>query len=327
MGSGNKKQYLMQKTAVAFAPATVANLACGFDVLGLALEGAGDRVHAAFSDTPGARRLVVHGDDGSLPGSFNQNTAGIAANAFMNAWGKEAGVELELFKGLPLGSGLGSSAASAIAALMAVNVLAGSPFKNHELLSFAIQAEEAVCGSGHADNVAPALMGGITLIRNYHPLEILSLPVPPRLTCAVCVPGLQLNTAKSRSILPEKISLNRATRQWANLGGLVDAFHRSDYPLIGRCLEDYLIEPVRSQLISGFSAVQNAAHAAGALGASISGGGPSIFALCKGMASAKRVAGAMESAFESYQIKSTSIVSRINTAGATAALQEPNEAD
>ena len=279
----------------AFAPATVSNVGCGFDVLGFAIEGPGDEVTARF--LPGGAGLVVidhiAGDGGRLPREAARNTAGVAARALLASLGESRGVTLTVRKGLPVASGLGGSAASAAAAVVAVDALLDARTPRDTLIGCALEGERVGAGSAHPDNVAPSICGGFVLVRRPDPLDIVQLPVPAGLTAVVVHPDLEIETARARAMLGDTVPLADAIRQWANLGALVDGLHRSDFALIARALEDTIAEPRRAPLIPGFADIKRAAIAAGALGCSLSGSGPSLFALCRDRVIADRVAAAM----------------------------------
>ena len=305
---------MSRKTVRAFAPATVSNLGCGFDIFGLAIDQPGDIVEASWRRSAGTVIRKITGDKGLLPLDAGRNTAGVAVQQLLQAAGEQRGVELVVHKRMPLGSGLGSSAASAAAAVMAVNKLLGRPFARHELVPFAMEGERIACGSAHADNAAPSLLGGIVLIRSLHPPEFIELPVPRRLQVVVVHPHTEVLTRDARAALGKSVSLAAATEQWANTAALVAALYTSDTGLLGRAVTDRVAEPVRAPLIPGFYDVKESALAAGAIACSISGSGPSVFALCKGDAS--RVAAAMKKAFRSAGLRSDVFVSRINSRGA-----------
>jgi homoserine kinase len=298
-----------------FAPATVANVASGFDVLGFALERPGDTV--TLRRVPGRDVTVtsITGDGGKLPRDARKNTAAVAAAGLLAKLGSPFGLEISLAKGMPLSSGLGSSAASAVAAVYGANLLAGSPLALRELLPFTIEAERAACGSAHADNVAPSLLGGFVLIRSYDPLDVVQLPVPPGLCCAVAHPHTEVRTEDARRVLKKEVKLADAIRQWGNLAALVAALYTADLPLLGRSLQDVVAEPARSLLIPGFAAVKSAALAAGALGCSISGSGPSVFALCAGAADSERAGTAMVEAFRAAGLACDLYLSAVTTTG------------
>jgi len=279
----------------AFAPATVSNVACGFDVLGFALAAPGDEVTARFADG-GVRIDGITGDQGRLPRDAAKNTAGIAARTLLAVLGERRGVALTIRKGLPLSSGLGGSAASAVAAVVAVNGLLGAHTPLETLMACAFEGERVGAGSAHGDNIGPAVYGGFVLVRVPNPPDVIRLPVPPGLTAVVVHPDLEIETATARALLGETVPLGDAIRQWANLGALVDALHRGDFAQLSRSLEDTIAEPRRASLIPGLAAIKRAAADAGALGCSLSGSGPSLFALCRDAVTAQAVAAAMTAA-------------------------------
>lgn len=263
----------------AFAPATVSNLGPGFDCLGLALREVGDRVRARVRDEPGVGLVDVHGDGGKLPRD-DRNTACVAASHLLQHHAPAgAGVELELFKGLPLGSGMGSSGASAAAAAVAVNAALQLNLSVERLVEAARVAEGVACGSPHPDNVAPAVMGGIVLIPNTDPLRLIGLPSPRGLWLAVYTPGCEVKTADARAVLPPHVSIAQSVHQAAHLALLVHALHVGDLALLGEAIVDHIVEPARASLIPGFGEVKAACYEAGAIACSISGAGPSTFAL------------------------------------------------
>jgi homoserine kinase len=276
----------------AFAPATVSNVACGFDVLGFALESPGDEVTARFA-SEGVRIDDIVGDAGRLPREASRNTAGVAAQAVLTRLGERRGIALTIRKGLPLSSGLGGSAASAVASVVAVDALVGARLPLESLMACAFEGERVGAGSAHGDNIAPALFGGFVLVRLPNPPDVVRLPVPAGLTAVVVHPDLEIETAKARALLGDTVPLADAIRQWANLGAFVDALHRGDFALLARALEDAIAEPRRAPLVPGLAAIKQAATAAGALGCSLSGSGPSLFALCESALDAQRVAAAM----------------------------------
>ena len=283
-------------SVTAFAPATVSNVGCGFDVLGFALHEPGDAVTATFAPGTGVRIDDIVGDNGRLPRDAAKNTAGIAAQALLDAAGDRRGIALTIRKGLPLSSGLGGSAASAVAAAVAVNALVGAGASLETLMTYAFEGERIGAGSAHGDNIAPAVYGGFVLVRVANPPDVVRLPVPAGLTAVVVHPDLEIETARARALLGSDVPLADAIRQWANLGALVDALHRSDFDLLSRALEDAIAEPRRAPLVPGLAAIKRAAIDAGALGCSLSGSGPSLFALCRGIVTARSVARAMTAA-------------------------------
>jgi homoserine kinase len=298
-----------------FAPATVANVASGFDVLGFALERPGDRVRLTRNGANTVRIVALEGDDGRLPLDPRRNTAAVAVSSFLEAVGRPFGVDIRLYKGMPLSSGLGSSAASAVAAVYAVNVLAGRPREVRDLLPFTMGAEQVACGTAHADNVAPSLLGGFVLIRSYDPLDIVRLPVPAGLSAAIVHPHTEIRTEDARRILKKELRLADAVRQWGNLAALVAALYEGDLELLSRSLQDVVAEPRRAVLIPGFDRVKEAALDSGALGCSISGSGPSLFALCASLETAQRVGQAMQAGFAETGLDSDLFVSPINPVG------------
>ena len=287
------------ESVTAFAPATVSNVACGFDVLGFALETPGDEVTARRA-AGGVRIADITGDAGRLPREASRNSAGVAVQALLRAAGENGGVELTIAKGLPLSSGLGGSAASAVAAVVAVDALIGARLPIDTLLACAFEGERLGAGSAHADNIAPCLYGGFVLVRRANPPDIVRLPVPHGLTAVVVHPDLEIETAKARALLGDSVPLADAIRQWANLGAFVDALHRGDFALLSRSLEDAIAEPRRAPLVPGLAAIKQAATDAGALGCSLSGSGPSLFALCRGLETAERVAASMAHAVKQH---------------------------
>jgi homoserine kinase len=306
----------MMKSAKAIAPATVANVSCGFDIFGFAVEAPADEVVVTLSNEKGVRIVAITGDEGRLPTEANRNTSGVAVEEYLKATGMDVGIELVLNKNLPLGSGMGSSAASSVAALVAVNQLFDNPLTREELLPFAMEAERIACGSAHADNVAPSLLGGFVLIRGYHPLDVTRIPTPDSLYCTLVHPHLELKTIDSRRVLKASISMKDATTQWGNIAGLVVGLMKPDYNLISRSLHDVVAEPVRSVLSPGFAAIQEEAIHQGALGSGISGSGPTIFALSTARDIAQNVGTSIQHQFERMRLKSDVFVSKINTVGA-----------
>jgi len=299
----------------AFAPATVANLGPGLDVLGLALYAPGDRVTARHTQGPGVTIEKVTGDGGTLSLDPTTNTAGVAAAATLAKAGIATGVSLTLEKGMPIGSGLGSSAASAAAAAYAVNLLIGSPLRKVELVGPCLAAEAAVSGR-HADNVAAALLGGLIVVRSLDPLDLVRLPVPEGLVVVVVTPRMELSTRTARAVLPKEVPLASLVRNTANIAAFVSACYSGDLGLLGRSLTDEVATPARAPLIPGCAEVIEAALNAGALGSSISGAGPSIFALCRSKRSAAEVSAAMVEAFGASGLAAHAIASPADCPGA-----------
>ncbi len=300
-----------------FAPASVANVACGFDILGFALERPGDEIIARFSNNPGLRITKITGAKGKLPYDIHKNTAGYAAQKLLEHLGEqERGIELEIHKKMPFGSGLGSSAASAVAGVMAVNELLRRPLEKRDLLPFAVLGEQIADGAYHADNVAPSLLGGMVLIRSNEDLDVHRLYLPKGIHATVIYPEVEILTKDARAVLSDQVCLKKTIEQCGNLAGLMVGLFNSDFDLIGRSLKDVIIEPQRAQLIPHFYDVQTAALEAGALGCSISGAGPSIFALSANSLIAENVGLAMEKTFTKARIKNELFVGPINMEGA-----------
>jgi homoserine kinase len=306
---------LSNPTITVFAPATVANVACGFDSLGFALNEPGDTIRLVRTDRTGVRITRITGDDGRLPLDPARNTAGVSVQALLDKTGERCGFDIEVHKQMPLGSGLGSSSASTVGSVFGANLLLDKPLPREELLPFALLGEEIACGAAHADNVAPSLLGGFRLIRSYDPLDVIEIPHPDGLHCTVLHPHIEVLTEDSRKILRQSVRLKDAIVQWSNFAGLVTGLITGNYPLIGRSLNDIIFEPVRSLLIPGYDAVKQAALDAGALGCSISGSGPSIFALSSSAADARKVGDAMLNALSSTGIEGDVFVSPINREG------------
>lgn len=294
------------------APATVANMVCGFDVLGFAVTEPYDEMHIRFSDKPGIQ--IINLDDYNLPTNPEQNVAGAALMAMFEEVNEPIGVELRIKKQIKPGSGVGSSAASAAGAVVAANRLLGDRFSKQDLVRFAMNGEKLASGVKHADNIAPCIYGGVTLIRSIFPLDIIELIAPP-LFVTIVHPQIEVRTADARGILKQQVLLKDAIRQWGNIAGLVAGLLQQDYELIGRSLEDVLIEPVRSILIPGFDEVKKRSREAGALGGGISGSGPSIFMLSKDEATAKAVEKEMIQVYEKLSLDHHTYVSTFNPEG------------
>ncbi|MBP2833539.1 homoserine kinase [Aquimarina sp. U1-2] len=301
------------KSLKVFAPATVANLSCGFDVLGCCLDTVGDEMVIALTQDPNVTITKIEGAD--LPLETHKNVAGVAVEALLRQYDQNIGATIEIYKKIKAGSGIGSSAASSAGAVWAVNYLLGRPFTKQQLVSFAMEGEKLASGNAHADNVAPALFGGFTLVRSYHPLDIIKLNTPKDIVMTIIHPQIEVKTSDSRSVIKNKISLQKAIQQWGNVGGFVAGLCTNDYQLIGRSLEDVIIEPLRSILIPEFEKVKNIALEKGALGCGISGSGPSIFALSKGLQVAKNVAEGIDHVYKKTGLEFDIHVSKINTEG------------
>ena len=296
-----------------FSPATVANVACGYDVLGFCLDAVGDEMLIRKVDKKGIRITKIEGFE--LPFKTELNVAGVSALAMYETLQPDCGFEIEIYKNIKPGSGIGSSAASAVGSVFGMNALLGSPYNKTELTQFAMKGEALASKCEHADNLAPALFGGFTLVKSLSPLEILKIPSPDNLYATIIHPQIEVKTADSRAILPKEVKLQEAIVQWANFGSLIHSLHTNNYQLMKRSLHDAIIEPHRSKLIPFYKEVKQAALNAGALGTNISGSGPSIFSLCKGIETATLVSEAIEKVYLSTGIKFDIHISKINIEG------------
>jgi homoserine kinase len=293
-------------------PATVANLVCGFDILGMALNKPYDTMEVRLLDQPGI--LISSRDGFQLPSDPAQNTAGAPLIAMLEEIGEPIGFEVIINKQIKPGSGVGSSAASAAGAIVAANHLLDNRFSKEDLVRFALFGEKVASGVKHADNVAPCIYGGITLIRSIFPLDIVSIPAPS-LHVTVVHPQIEVRTSDARQILRKQVLLKDAIRQWGNIAGLVAGFMKEDYDLIGRSLEDVIIEPVRSMLIPGFDEIKTKCKSAGALGGGISGSGPSIFMLSKDHSTAQQLEKIMHEVYSRIGLDHHTYVTTINQEG------------
>jgi len=306
----------MKNSIKVFAPATVANVVCGYDVLGFAVNAPGDEVVMRLTATKGITISKITGDDGKLPMNPEKNTVSASVQHYLNHIGKpDFGIDIELHKKMPIGSGLGSSSASTVAGLFAVNALFDNLLSNKELVPFAMKGEELACGYGHADNVAPALMGGFVLIRSYEPLDIISLPFPEDMHAAIVYPEVDVPTKDARQMIRSKVLLKDAVTQWGNVAGLVSGLFMKDYDLIGRSMTDVLVEPTRAILIPDFYVMRQMALNEGAIGFGISGSGPSVFALTKDADTANRITEKLQNHLKELAINSLSFVSEVNKKG------------
>ena len=294
------------------APATVANLVCGFDVLGMCLNEPNDVMEVRLL----SEKKVTIDDTGgyNLPSDPAANTAGAPLLAMLEEIGKPIGFNISIQKLIKPGSGIGSSAASAAGAVVAANHLLGNPFTKEDLVRFAMIGEKVASGVKHADNIAPCIYGGITLIRSIFPLDIVTIPFPA-LQITVVHPQIEVRTSDARQILRKEVLLKDAIRQWGNIGGLVAGLMKNDYELISRSLEDVIIEPVRSMLIPGFDEVKQQCRQAGALGGGISGSGPSIFMLSRELETAKKVELIMQGIYERIGLPFNTYVTTVNSSG------------
>lgn len=304
--------------AEAFAPATVANLGVGFDILGLALEGIGDRAVVEFHDDPEIVITDIQGDGGQLPREPERNVASVSARAFLDYIGEMRGLRIKLVKGLPLSSGLGSSAASAVAAVMALNKLVGEPFTRDELLPFSLEGEALVSGY-HADNVAPCLLGGIILVAGITVEAIRPLPAPENLHLALVTPDFPVPTNEARAILPSEVSLKTLIHQTGRVALLVDALHRGDLEALGTAMEgDRVVEPARACLVPHLAEVRAAAKRTGAIAVFIGGAGPTLCALCDSGQTAQHVAASMRQVYCDADMDSLARHTLVNHVGAEA---------
>ncbi|MEN8121752.1 MAG: homoserine kinase [Bacteroidota bacterium] len=296
-----------------FTPATVANVSCAFDILGFALDNVGDEM--TFKKTNNKGVLIKMLGNSNLPTDPDKNVAGVVAMEMLKKTNANFGILIEIDKKIKPGSGIGSSAASSAGAAYGVNKLLGNIFNNTELVQFAMLGEALASGIAHADNVAPAIFGGFALVRSYSPLEIIKINSPDELFCTVIHPQIEVKTENARKILKENVLLKDAVEQWGNIAGLISGLYTEDYALIGRSLQDKIVEPVRSILIPLFNDVKHSIIEVGALGGGISGSGPSIFALSKGQKTAEKVAEAMRKMYLQADINFDIHVSQINSVG------------
>lgn len=296
-----------------FAPASVANIGCGFDIMGFPLHNVGDTIEIELCNK-GVEISSITGCN-SLSYNPDENICGIVAKAMMVKAETSKGIRINLHKGIPPGSGIGSSAASASGTAFAINKLLGKPFNDKELVEFAMIGESYASGSFHADNVAPALMGGFILIRGYDPLDIIKIESPDELYCTVILPDIEIKTKEARGLVSDNVPLKKAIKQWGNVGGLVAGLYSKDYKLIGRSVEDYIAEPYRKALIPHYDSLKNELIDSGALAVNISGSGPAIFALSKGKDSAEKSESIMNQLFSKTDINFKTYVTKIENKG------------
>jgi homoserine kinase len=296
-----------------FAPATVANVSCGFDSMGFAVDAIGDEMTFTKTAEKGVKITKITGAD--LTYNINENAASAVVKKILEDAKANFGIALTIHKGFSPGSGLGSSAASAAGAAFGVNQFLETKYSELELTKFAMFGEKVACGSAIADNVAAAIYGGFILVRSYEPLEIVKIPVPEELRVVAIHPQIAIKTKDARAVLPKEIPLKDAVTQWANVGGLISGLYTKDYQLIRNSLIDVVAEPARKSLIPFFDDVKNAALKAGALGAGISGSGPTIFALCKGNESAKKVYNSINETYKKTEINFELFISKVNAEG------------
>lgn len=305
----------MKKTIKVTAPASVSNVGPGFDIMGFAIDQPSDEIILKNSSSKGITIKKISGDNGQIPLEAKNNTAGYAIQKLMEKTGDDNGYEIEIKKITGLGGGLGSSAASAVAAVFAYNEFIGKPFSKDELLEYALLGESIASGAIHADNVAPSLYGGFILIRSYDPIDIIHLSAPKNLFCTVVYPQIVIKTSEARKILKKTISLKDGIAQCGNVAGLIAGLFKKDYQLLGRSLQDRFAEPYRAKLIPGYAEIKQSAVDAGAIGCSISGSGPSIFALSDNLDDAKRIGNALKKTVSKNGMKSKLYISGINHHG------------
>lgn len=294
------------------APATIANLVCGFDVLGLAINEPYDVMKVTLREEPGI--LIKHLDTFNLPTQPEENVAGVSLLSMLTETEVNFGFDVEIEKHIKPGSGLGSSAASAAGIVVAANTLLGEPFTKNDLVRFAMAGEKLASGVKHADNISPCIFGGVTLVRSIFPLDIIQLPAPP-MYVTVVHPQIEVKTSDARQILRKEVLLKDAIKQWGNIAGLVAGLLKNDYSLISRSLDDVIIEPVRSMLIPGFDQVKKLSIEAGALGGGISGSGPSIFMLSEDEHIAESIENIMKDVYNATGLSYYTYLTRINNSG------------
>ena len=296
-----------------FGPATVSNVGPGFDLLGFALEAPGDEMIIRRN---GTNKLVLYNDsDCELPTDPEKNVAAVAAASLLRELHSYEGFDLVFKKKIQPGSGVGSSAASCVAAVFGINELLGSPFETAQLIPYAMEGEKVASGATHADNIAPALLGGITLIRAYDPIDIKHIPYPDDLWCAVVHPHLEIKTSESRKLIPQTVPLKTALKQCGNLAGLIAGLSTGDYPLIGRSVSDLFAEPYRTGLLPDYESLRCSALETGSVGCGLSGSGPSVFSLCRGEEMATNIGEVMKKHFTTRNFPSRIYISRISQAG------------
>lgn len=303
----------MSQSIKVFSPATVANVGCGYDVLGFALDGIGEEM--VVTELSDDKMVIIENDKFDLPVNPDKNVASVAAKALLDAAGVKKGFSFSFDKTIHPGSGMGTSASSSAGAVFAVNELIGRPYNTHELVEFAMEGEKMLSGKAHADNVAPNLLGGFTLVRAYGPLDVLSLPTPEDIYVTIVHPQVVVKTSDAKRMLKKNVSLEKAVSQWGNVGGLVSGLYESDYDLIGRSMEDFIVEPVRKLLIPLYDEVKNSVLAQGAIGCSIAGSGPSIFAFAQGEEKAQELKSTMQKIYDDVGILAYTYLSKIGTKG------------
>ncbi len=303
----------MMNSIKVFAPMTVANLGCGFDVIGMTLDGTGDVLEVAIGEGTGIS--IENKSDVSLPADIEKNVITPAVRAFQAAYKKPILVNITVLSKILPGSGVGSSAASSAAAVFGLNELTGRPFSGKQLVEFAMDGEKLISGSRHADNVAPALLGGVVLIRENEPLDLVKLPVPDDFYCSVVHPHITVTTMEGRSVLPQQIPLRDAVTQWGNVGSLVAGLALNDMQLVGRSIKDVVVEPYRKRFIPEYDLLKKTLMNTGALAVNIAGSGPSVFAISENMAAAEKLAGVMKKHFFNLSIEADTYTSKVSSIG------------
>ena len=296
-----------------FSPATISNLSCGFDVLGLCLETIGDYMEIIKSKKKGIYITSIIGE--KIPYDVKKNVAGVASEALIDSLKPDFGFEIKIDKKIKPGSGIGSSAASSVGAVVGINHLLGNPLKPKELIPYALEGEKLACGSKHSDNVAPAILGGITLVRSTKPIDIIKLPIPKNLKAVIIHPKIEIKTADARKVLDKSIPLEKASQYWANLGAFVSSLYENNYELMKKSIVDNIIEPKRSQLIPMFDSLKQIANDNDSIGCGISGSGPSVFSLANGLKTAKIINNSFKKIYEETGIPFKTYVSDINKSG------------
>ena len=303
------------KSVKVAVPATVSNVGCGFDVMGFAVDLICDEVTIKLTNKKGIVISKISGDNGKLPHDIESNTCGKAIKEIIDDLKLAVGLDINIKKVIGFGSGLGSSAASAVAGVFAVNKLLNLKLTKSQLLNYALKGEEVASKAIHADNVAPCLYGGFVLIRGYNPVDIINIKAPKKLFCTIIHPQLEIKTSEARKILPKEIPLKTAVTQWGNVGGLIAGLYTNDINLIGRSVHDEVAEPKRATLIPGFDEIKSFALNAGAVACSISGSGPAIFAFSDNIKTANEIGKAMIKAALKNGLKNKIYVSKINSSG------------
>lgn len=297
-----------------FAPMTIGNMGCGFDVLGMAMDGTGDTLEISIDEGSG---ISIENKSGvSLPDNVEKNVITPAVRSFLTKYGKQISVSIKVLKKILPGSGIGSSAASSAAVVFGLNELTGKPFDGKQLVEFAMDGEKLISGSRHADNVAPALLGGVVLVRQNEPLDLVNLPVPDNFYCTAVHPHITVTTMEGRSVLPQQIPLHDAITQWGNVGSLVAGLALNDMQLVGRSIKDVVAEPYRKRFIPQFDELKQALMKTGALAASISGSGPSVFAVSESLNNANRLGEVMKQHFSNLNIEADVYASKVSERGA-----------